>query len=317
MALASENMSGPRRAGRAALAFAAALLATATAIEIALVVPLALPLAGAAAEAGVSARDPTGKLVSLPRPALKIAALAPGAVELLFEIGKGGAIAVRGADCDRPIGALALPVSSANFDAKGFDLVIVESPEATLSARAPRERTFIYAPRDFRQLAEATMALGVLTGAEKDGIRAAAAMTGAVSRVKAIVGRMRSNDFPHVFWMANAEPLATRGAGSFVPALVAEAGGRNLFKDLGGLEPRLSPAQVAARDPQVIVIENSSASIPGSPAEDSILRALARTTAVSTGRIVRVDASKAESPGPRSPGLLLELARAFHPGVIP
>jgi iron complex transport system substrate-binding protein len=272
----------------------------------------------AAAESGVSARDTAGRLVSLPRLASRIEVIPPGAVELLFKIGRGGVIASRGPDCDYPDEALAIPVSSKPRDAGGYDLLVVDSlDEFPAGARdGDRLKAFVYAPCDFRQLADAAMALGVLTGAGNEGVRLGASITGAVSRVRAIIERIPSAKYPRVFWIAGVDPFETCGSRSFPGSMIAEAGGRNPFGDLEGSAPSVLLEDAIARAPQVVVLAALDLPARG-PGEERIIRILSDTPAGTEGRVLRIDPELAAHPGPRSPGLLLILARAFHPDLIP
>lgn len=271
----------------------------------------AFTLCAASAEnAEASAVDSSGAIVRLGRAASRIVALSPGAVESIFAIGAGKQIAYRGAECDYPdeAGAI-LPYSSASSD--GIDLFIVDDlsqlgPELSRQSGTP---VFVYAPNDFKGLADAVMALGVLTGHAKDGVRVAAGITNAVLRVRSFVSRLPAASYPRVFWEAHADPLETCGSGSFAQALIAEAGGRKIFSVRNGAIDSVSEDEIIARDPQAIVIASRNGT--------EEMERWAQTQAGQSDSIIVVDPQIASRASPRSPSLLLRLARAFHPGLVP
>jgi iron complex transport system substrate-binding protein len=266
---------------------------------------------------GVSATDSTGKRVSLSRPAARIVCLSPGAMEVLFAFGAGGRIVGRAESCDYPERALSLPIIG-RASAMPSDLVIIDGDGRSPDDRANGERTpvFIYDPRDFLELAESTVALGVLVGMDRESVEVAARITKSVISVRNVIDRIRSPQYPRVFWESKADPLSTCGAFSFAQSLIAEAGGKNVFLDKEGARPAVSRAEVLARDPQVIVLvspKEDVADLGPSPGEPW----LAGTSAAAANRMLRVEEPLASRAGPRSASLLLSLARAFHPGLVP
>jgi hypothetical protein len=116
------------------------------------------------------------------------------------------------------------------------DLVVVDGGADALGAERPYGggvAVFIHDPRDFRELADSMMALGILVDREKDGIRAAARLTGSASHVRAIIDRIPSSRYPRVFWEAGENPLATCGTASLAHSRILAAGGKDIFQDRG------------------------------------------------------------------------------------
>jgi iron complex transport system substrate-binding protein len=247
---------------------------------------IALVSCGKGIAQGASARDCAGKLISLQRPASRVLALSRGAAEALKAIGTSAAILLAPGG-DPP------------------DLVIYDpSHESSLESLGNGIPVFFYDPADFKDLADAIMALGALVGDSKGGVRAAARLTASVGRVHAIISKVHSSDFPRVLVAAGTDPLCTYGSGSFVAALVAEAGGKPLFADLKGGPIAVGLDEAISRDPQVIVSLGQyslprGAAFPSSP------------------RVLELRDEDISSPGPSSAAELLELARAFHPELIP
>lgn len=275
-----------------------------------LVMLIALPPGGARGRGAsvyaqsVSARDSTGRIVALAEPAARVVVLSPGAMELLYAIGASSRVFGRGRDCDFPEEALSFPVIDTR-SVSSVDLIIADK-EGWLprgGAREARASVFIYDPLDFRELADAAMAIGALVGMENEGIRTATRITDSVKRVRGIIGRLKTSQYPRVFWEACEDPLRTSGSSSFVNSLINEAGGKNIFSDRKDASFRIGRDDVRARSPQITVAITKAGGVENDPIE--------------SGRIVNIDQGLGSRVGPRSPSLLLILAKAFHPEIIP
>ena len=55
---------------------------------------------------------------------------------------------------------------------------------------------FIYDPRDFTELADAVMALGILTGNPSGGVKVAARLTASVNGVRRILSPINKKNYP-------------------------------------------------------------------------------------------------------------------------
>jgi iron complex transport system substrate-binding protein len=264
----------------------------------------------------VAARDSAGRGISLSRPASRIVALSPGAAEMICKIGKVNSIIGRGADCDYPEALLALPLVGKPSDAPSADLVIVDGLDPPAGGIPKGASLFMYDPRSFRDLADAAMSLGELMGAKKEGVKVAAGITGAVSQVRNIIGRIPSTRYPRVFWQASVEPLRSYGSSSFFNALIAEAGGRNIFADRKEPLIEVQRDEVVARGPQIVIIFGPGLTMANSPFEN-LGTGNGNSRAGDSVKLLRIDVTQSARAGPRSAGLLLALASSFHPGVIP
>lgn len=254
--------------------------------ETAWILVIALAVCAKVTGQGVSAMDSSGKQLSLTKPASRVLALSRGAAEALAAIGSN-AVILRAIGPDSP------------------DLVVYDqSHESSLQSLAGDIPAFLYDPADFKGLADAIMALGALVGDSKGGVRAAARLTASVERVRAVISRLHSSDFPRVLVVAGTDPLATYGSGSFVDALIAEAGGKPLFADRKGGPIAVGLDEALRRDPQIIMALGQyslprGAAFPSSP------------------RVLELRDEDISSPGPSSAAILLKLAKAFHPELIP
>lgn len=227
----------------------------------------------------VSARDSTGAAVTLRAPARSALVLDAGAAEALRAV--SGSILISGQA------------------ASGATDIIVVGNDRRLAGVGADTPVFVYSPRNFLELADAFMALGILSGEESRGIKLAAQMSSAVKQVRSIIGRLPSASFPRVFIQEEESPLATCGASSFLNALVSEAGGRVI----------VDRKEVARRAPDIIIVSRASGARSGESWGD--------TPAGGSGKVFVLDLSAGISPGPRSATLLLKVARLLHPDLIP
>ena len=91
------------------------------------------------------------------------------------------------------------------------------------------------------------------------------------------------------------QPPMTVGRGSFLTELMARAGLRNVFDDVGASSAVISIEGVVARDPDVILtLGTASPKIAGRPEWEVV-------PAVRDRRFVHADGSEFSHPGPRSP----------------
>ena len=178
----------------------------------------------------MSARDSTGATVSLRSSARSALVLDDGAAEALRAL--SDTIELR--DRTAPGAPELLVVGS---DRRG-------ETSAGFGADTP---VFVYSPRNFLELADTFMALGVLSGEESRGIKLAAQATSAVKHIRTIIDRLPSASFPRVFIQEEERPLATCGASSFLHALVFEAGGKDLFSDRNDERIIVGREEVASR----------------------------------------------------------------------
>ncbi len=291
-------------------------------------VALCVLWAGRAAAAPVSAADSLGRMVSLDGPAARIVSLSPAATEALFAVGAGGQVVGDTTYCDYPEAARSLPkvggyvaetVSVERILALRPDLVVSGgSLHAALEAslRKLGLRVFAYEPAGFRDVADAMMALGVLSGKPKPAIKAAASLTAAIKRVTDATAAIPASRKPRVLWLVYDDPLMTCGSASLPHAILEAAGGRDIFADLRGPWPQVSSEAVIRRAPEVILSPDDM----GDKVSASRIAAKAGWSAipaVQTGRILLLPAALVSRAGPRLAAGVMAAARALHPELFP
>ena len=274
--------------------------------------------------AGISITDSSGKTVTLPRPASRIASLAPAFTEILFELGCQDRIALRDNWSDYPAAASRIPAvdglePSASMIA-GYepDLVLLcfENPRHRKAFARLAIPFAVFEPRSYEEAAGDVVKIGRLCGEEERAAAVSAKMLETRRRVEdAVAGLERPLVYLELDGSDQARPW-TAGPGSIMDELVSMAGGRNVAKDAGSRYAQIGAESVVRADPEVVILLDNSAA--GSP--ESAAAALASrpgwsdVKAVRTGRVyAHLDKDALSRPGPRLSDGLEALFEAFHP----
>ncbi len=262
--------------------------------------------------AAISVVDDLGRTTTLPAPARRIVSLVPATTELLFAIGAGGALVGRTDWCDYPAAALKVP-SVGDGIGPNLELVVGRRPDLVL----------LYASADRGAIAEQLGRLGIramslstdqlpdvprlarllgrVTGRERSADSLAEAFEKDLVDAAAPEGRARS-----AFLLVWDQPPMTVGRGSFLTELMARAGLRNIFDDVGASSAVISIEGVVARDPDLILtLGTASPKIAGRPEWEVV-------PAVRDRRFVHAEGSGFSHPGPRSPQAIRELRQAVE-----
>jgi ABC-type Fe3+-hydroxamate transport system substrate-binding protein len=200
------------------------------------------------------------------QPARRVVSLAPSLTELLFAIGAGDRVVGRTRWCDYPAAALAIPSVGEGIDfdpeavaGRAPDLVALY-PSASNRAGAARLeamgiRTVELRTDSLDQLAPAARTLGRLAGYSRQADSVARAFEAMLDSARAA---RREGAPPSVLILAWDNPPIVIGGGSFQSELVALAGGANAFGDLPQPSAPISIETIAARDPDVVLVSDSS-----------------------------------------------------------
>ena len=221
-----------------------------------------LALGGGAARAEtLCALDDHGREVCLEAPASRIAALSPGATELVYAAGAGERVIATVDHSDYPPEAQRVPSvgSHTRVDLEALlslqpDLVIGwitgNPPEQLETLEALGMPVFYIEPRNFEEIAQSIERLALLTDTHKQGGRAAAAFR---DGVMALGERYADAEPVSVFYQIWDEPLMTINDAHFIGQAIALCGGVNVFGELSRLTPRIDDEAVLAADPETIL----------------------------------------------------------------
>lgn len=158
-----------------------------------------------------------------------------------------------------------------------------------------------------------------------DNIRQIGAACGVPGRAEGLVGALReraakvsdglagTQDRPRVYWEWWPRPPITAGGPSWISYMCRLAGGENCFEDLERESGPVSPGEVCARDPDVIVLCWCGARKLPKPALVTARPGWTETAAWRGSRVYAVLEPRFGRPGPRLVEGLEELARLLHP----
>jgi iron complex transport system substrate-binding protein len=190
----------------------------------------------------------------------------------------------------------------------------VTSAEARRAAELARSRARILSlePSTLADAIESIRTLGYAVDRSCEAERLVEAVR---SRISAVAGRLGGvSRRPGVLCLGWLDPLIAEG--HWLPELVKLAGGRDLLGEPGGHSRRLTPEEVVACAPDVIVLMPCSFSLQRTLAEAHVLARLPgweELPAVRSGRVYAVDSGYFSRPGPRLATGVEILARCVHP----
>jgi len=259
-------------------------------------------------------------------PPLRILSLAPNLTEILFAMGLGDCVVGRTTCCLYPPEAAALPAVG---DTLHLDLEAIIRVEPTLAFTVTRR------PETIRRLAGLGLRVVPVEndrmGQLREAIRTIGRETGrpaaAADLLKTIDAdlaavRARVADLPRprtlfAFPMTVGSPrIMVAGRGSFVDELLDVAGADNAYPEAADW-PTVSPQQVVAMQPEVVVI---NAAVPGPADRDEVIRrgweSLSSVPAVRDGRVYVRPEAYLTIPGPRVGQAARVLAETIHPDLV-
>ncbi|MEQ8186031.1 cobalamin-binding protein [Marinobacter salarius] len=210
---------------------------------------------------GVCAVDDTGTEVCLEQPANRIAALSPGATELVWAAGAGEKVVAVVSFSDYPEAATKVPSvgSHTRMDLERLielqpDLVIGwvtgNPPEQLEAIRDLGVPVFSIEPRTFEAVSQTIERLATLAGTEEEGFAEAERFRQGIARLES---QYRNADRVPVFYQVWDEPLMTVNDEHLIGKVITLCGGVNVFGDLDRLVPRISPEAVIGANPEAIL----------------------------------------------------------------
>lgn len=289
------------------------------------------PLTAADLNAQVPAvviQDDSGRIVELDAHPGRIVSLVPVATEIIFSLGEGSRLVGRSRFDDYPpevgripdVGDAIRPSVEAVLQRRP-DLVILVGGSDNADAVREVERLgvpyLVLLFNSLENLQTNVSRLGQVVARPEEAADLWAGIERDLDEVsRAVAGKPR----PAVYYDVGYPPAFTVGAGSYLNALVALAGGRNVFGDLAAPSPRVSLEAIVNRDPDVIVHPVAR----GAPSTHTSLRARPgwdNLRAVRSGAVVPVPADIVHRLGPRVGLAARLLAVALHPetreGLLP
>lgn len=227
----------------------------------ALVLVLLLSFSTGAAASQRCAADDAGRRVCLDGPAERIAALSPGATELVYAAGAGDKVVAVVSYSDYPPAAKAVTSvgSHTRLDLEVLmslkpDLVIAwitGNPQEQLEQLESLEMAvFAIEPREFEDVSSAIERLALLAGTESEGQKVADAFREGMVEL----GARYADAAPvPVFYQVWDRPLMTINDEHLIGKVVQLCGGSNVFGGLDRLVPRIDLEAVLTANPEAII----------------------------------------------------------------
>ena len=283
---------------------------------------------------------------------MRIVSLVPAATEIAFALGAGGDVVAVTHDCDFPPAARKLPRVTRSAIAAGSDSLAID---AQVRAAAERGESTFHLDGGALAKARPDVLLGQtlcavcavtiaqvpatidppptivpLDGDSLEGIFADIDNAGVAlwrrDAAARLVADLRTR-IAHVEWLVAGSPrprvaclewvAPLFNAGHWVPEQVAFAGGHDVLGAAGARSRELNLADVAAADPDIVVLMPCGFDAERAVAESGALAAdpaWERLRAVRDGRVFAVDGNAYFSrPGPRVVDGIELLASLFHP----
>ncbi|TFH87956.1 cobalamin-binding protein [Billgrantia azerbaijanica] len=222
---------------------------------------LLLLAVGLPARAEVCATDDAGREVCLPAPAARIAALSPGATELVYAAGAGDKVVAVVDYSDYPPAAQEVPSLGSHTRIDMERLVALRPalvigwvtgnpPEQLETIEALGVPVFYVEPRSFAGVASAIERLGTLAGTADAANREARRFRDGMAEIRE---RYADRAPVRVFYQVWDEPLMTINDAHLIGRVLTACGGVNVFGDLERLVPRIGDASVLDADPEAIL----------------------------------------------------------------
>ncbi|WP_048305919.1 cobalamin-binding protein [Halomonas sp. PR-M31] len=216
---------------------------------------------GLPARAEVCATDDADRQVCLPTPAARIAALSPGATELVYAAGAGNKVVAVVDYSNYPPAAQDVPSLGSHTRIDVERLVALHPtlvigwvtgnpPEQLETIEALGIPVFYVEPRSFEGVASAIERLGTLAGTADEANREARRFREGMAEIRK---RYAHRAPVRVFYQVWDKPLMTINDTHLIGKVLTVCGGVNVFGDLERLVPRIGDASVLAADPEAIL----------------------------------------------------------------
>jgi len=260
------------------------------------------------------------------QPSRRVISLSPAATELLFAV--GASVVGNTTYCTYPAEALEVTkIGGFSAESMSIEKILSLRPDLVVSSGKIHQtvtdeiakygiRIYVYAPKNFDEIARGIIEVGILTGNEARARQEAKKLLDKIDGVRKVVAAIPVDQRPTVFWEVYDQPLMTCGPTTFQHAIVETAGGRNIFGDLKTDWPMVSSEEVVARAPQVIMGADDHG-------ENFTVKAISARPgwstipAVRNMRIIYLPTALVSGEGPRIAEGVYLAAKALYPRLFP
>ncbi len=246
--------------------------------------------------------DDRGVSVRLAASPRRIVSLAPNLTEIVFLLGQERKLVGVTRFCNYPPEATRLPRVGGIVD-PDVERIVASAPDLVLCTTDgnPKERVkmleemgiscFAVGPQDLAGVFATIERIGAILGVPERGRKEADSLRVRAGRVS----RAARTPSPRVLFVVSTSPVIAAGPGTFLDELLRLSGGENAADGFSGRYPRLSPEDLLAAAPDVILI----AAMTGVEAFPSEMTRWTQVPAFRDGDVVSLDGDLVTRPGPR------------------
>ena len=257
---------------------------------------------------------------------MRIVSLCPSLTELVFDLGRGAELVGRTKFCVHPEGRVDAVEKVGGTKNPKIDRIVALAPDIVLLNEEENRRedadalaaagidVHVSFPHNALDTAEMVRSIAGALDARAEGERIARDIEARHARVVQAAADRPHATFAYLIWR---EPLMTVNDDTFVSALLADAGGRNVFANESTRYPTITAEALRAADPDVVLLSTEPVPFKPSHADE-----LAAATGIPRDRFGIVDGELLSWHGSRTPAgidyaeQVVERARATrHPST--
>jgi len=263
---------------------------------------------GPARAQGIELIDDSGRAVVLKAPAQRVVTLSSQVTEIAFAAGAGNKIVATVNSSDFPAEALKLPRIGESLQ-PDYNKIASYRPDLIISQLStqvdPLEELnvplFISAPESLAEIADSVETFGALFGTSNIARPRADLLRQTIDMLIHTNASRSAQQRPvRVFIQAGPEPDLTLSGDHLLSDVIDLCGGLNVFAQEYSLTPKISPSEVIAAKPDIVLVGRSGAG--SAPVADPQALAYWKSVglpAARNGQVFMMEADVLFRPGPR------------------
>jgi ABC-type Fe3+-hydroxamate transport system substrate-binding protein len=259
--------------------------------------------------------DALGRAVAPPSPPQRVVSLVPSITEALVAYGVGDRLVGRTEFCVEPAGKVEHVGTVGGTKTLDVDAIAALKPDLVIASAEENEQSqvesliasgmtvYVIEPRTVQQALVMLADVARMTGVTARALPAISEASRTLAQIK-----REAESSVRFFCPIWRRPYMAAGPDTYIHDLLESCGGLNVFRDRSEHYPEVEMSEVAARDPEVILLPDE----PYPFAEKhlpEIRSSLADTTAVREDRVHLVDGKLLCWYGPRINAALFEVSR--------
>lgn len=253
---------------------------------------------------------------------MRIVSLCPSLTELAFDLGRGPDLVGRTKFCVHPAEGVAGVESVGGTKNPKVERIVALRPDVVLlnaeenrredaeALRAAGVHCHVSMPRDAGETAAMVRSIGEALERPAEAEAIARDIEARAARVREAARGQPSVRYAYLIWR---EPYMTVSGDTFVSALLALAGGENVFAALTDRYPTIAPEALAAADPALVLLSSEPFPFAAKHADE-----LAARSGLPRARFRLVDGELLSWHGSRTPAGIdyaESVVRSGRPGV--